>query len=148
MPRDTQFLTHSSIGGARGYDIHTREEMMVELHESENPVPQTMVCSIRQWTRGIVPHRMTGNSPTWGLLASIYCCLFFSSSFGPTQCIMSASRLLPTRPMSSKYSTRRTSVGLFVDLATHPRSHQLLPTKHSRSGICFIGNCSGMSPSR
>jgi hypothetical protein len=42
MPRDTQFLAHPSVGGSRGYDIHTRE-MMVELRESGNPVPQTMI---------------------------------------------------------------------------------------------------------
>ncbi len=39
--RDTQFLAHPSVGGSRGYDIHTRE-MMVEQRESGNPVPQTM----------------------------------------------------------------------------------------------------------
>ncbi len=89
-----------------------------------------------------------GTSPTWGLPANIYFCLFFSSLFGLTRHIMSASCLLPTRPTLSKYSTRRTSVGIFVDLATHPRSRQLLPTKHSCSGICFVGDCSGMSPSR
>jgi hypothetical protein len=35
--RDTQFLAHLSVGGARGYDIHTRE-MMVELCKSGNLV--------------------------------------------------------------------------------------------------------------
>ncbi len=66
MPRDTQFLAHPSVGGARGYDIHTRE-MMVELCKSGNPVPQTMIRSIRRWTRHIVPHRMTRNKPNVGL---------------------------------------------------------------------------------
>jgi hypothetical protein len=33
VPRDTQFLAHPSVGGSRGYGIHTRE-MMVELHKS------------------------------------------------------------------------------------------------------------------
>ncbi len=66
MPRDTQFLAHSSVGGSRGYDIHTRE-MMVELRESGNPVPQTMICSIQQWARRIVPHRTTGNKHNVGL---------------------------------------------------------------------------------
>jgi hypothetical protein len=65
-PRDTQFLAHPSVGGSRGYDIHTHE-MMVELRESGNPVPQTMICSIRQWVRRIVPHRTTGNKPNVGL---------------------------------------------------------------------------------
>jgi hypothetical protein len=46
VPRDTQFLAHPSVGGARGYDIHTRE-MMVKLCESGNPVPQTMIRSIQ-----------------------------------------------------------------------------------------------------
>jgi hypothetical protein len=50
VPRDTQFLAHPSVGGSRGYDIHTRE-MMVELRESGNLVPQTMICSIRRWAR-------------------------------------------------------------------------------------------------
>ncbi len=90
-----------------------------------------------------------GTSPAMGLLASIYCCLFLSSLFGLIWPIMSTLRLLPTtRPTSSRYSTRWTSVALFVDFATHPRSHQLLPTKHSRSGICFVGDCSGISPSQ
>ncbi len=66
MPRDTQFLAHPSVGGSRGYDIHTHE-MMVELHKSGNPVPQTMLCSIRRWVQCIVPHRMTGNKPNVGL---------------------------------------------------------------------------------
>jgi hypothetical protein len=43
--RDTQFLAHPSVEGARGYDIHTRE-MMVELCKSGNPVSQMMICSI------------------------------------------------------------------------------------------------------
>ncbi len=38
VPRDTQFLAHPSVGGSRGYDIHTHE-MMVELRKSRNPVP-------------------------------------------------------------------------------------------------------------
>jgi hypothetical protein len=46
VPRDTQFLAHHSVGGSRGYDIHTCE-MMLELRESGNPVPQTMICSIQ-----------------------------------------------------------------------------------------------------
>jgi hypothetical protein len=45
VPRDTQFLTHPSVEGARGYDIHTHE-MMVEMCESGNPVLQMMICSI------------------------------------------------------------------------------------------------------
>jgi hypothetical protein len=45
VPRDTQFLAYPSVDGSRGYDIHTRE-MMVELRESGNPVPHTMICSI------------------------------------------------------------------------------------------------------
>jgi hypothetical protein len=49
--RDTQFLAHPIVGGARGYDIYTRE-MMVELCESGNPVPQTMIGSIRRWADG------------------------------------------------------------------------------------------------
>ncbi len=65
VPRDTQFLAHPSVGGSRGYDIHTRE-MMVELRESGNPVPQTMIRSIRRWARRIVSHRMTGNKPNVG----------------------------------------------------------------------------------
>jgi hypothetical protein len=44
--RDTQFLAHPSVGGARGYDIHTHE-MMVKLCKSGNPVPQTMIRSIQ-----------------------------------------------------------------------------------------------------
>ena len=51
VPRDTQFLTHPSVGGARGYDIHTRE-MMVELCQSGNPVPTTMIHSIQRWVDG------------------------------------------------------------------------------------------------
>jgi hypothetical protein len=66
VPRDNQFLALPSVGGLRGYDIHTRE-MMVELRESGNPVPQTMICSIRGWARRIVPHWMTGNKPNVGL---------------------------------------------------------------------------------
>ncbi len=66
MPRDTQFLAHPSVGGLRGYDIHT-SEMMVELRESGNPVPQTMIRSIRQWAQRIVPRRMTKNKPNMGL---------------------------------------------------------------------------------
>ncbi len=46
VPRDTQFLAHPNVGGSRGYDINTRE-MMVELREPGNPVPQTMICSIQ-----------------------------------------------------------------------------------------------------
>jgi hypothetical protein len=46
VPRDTQFLAHLSVGGERGYDIHTRE-MMVKLCKSGNPVPQTMIRSIQ-----------------------------------------------------------------------------------------------------
>ncbi len=46
VPRDTQFLAHPSVGGSRGYDIHTRE-MTVELCESGNPVSQTIICSIQ-----------------------------------------------------------------------------------------------------
>jgi hypothetical protein len=65
-PWDTQFLAHPSVGGARGYDIHTHE-MMHELHESGNPVPQMMICSMQRWARNIVPHRMTGNKPSYGL---------------------------------------------------------------------------------
>ncbi len=38
VPRDTQFLAHPSVGGTRGYGIHTHE-MMVELCKSGNPVP-------------------------------------------------------------------------------------------------------------
>jgi hypothetical protein len=45
VPRDTQFLAHPSVGGSRGYDIHTRE-MMVELCKSRNTAPQTMIRSI------------------------------------------------------------------------------------------------------
>ncbi len=45
VPRDTQFLAHPSVGGSGGYDIHTHE-MMVELRQSVNPVPQTMIRSI------------------------------------------------------------------------------------------------------
>ncbi len=66
VPRDIQFLAHPSVGGSRGYNIHTRE-MMVELHKSGNPVPQTMICSIQRWVQRIVPHRMTGNKPNVGL---------------------------------------------------------------------------------
>ncbi len=43
--RDTQILAHPSVGGARGYDIHTHE-IMLELHEYGNPVPPMMICSI------------------------------------------------------------------------------------------------------
>jgi hypothetical protein len=61
----TQFLAHPSVGGSRGYDIHTHE-MMVELRESGNPVPQRIICSIQRWAWRIVPHRMTGNKPNVG----------------------------------------------------------------------------------
>jgi hypothetical protein len=54
VPRDTQFLAHPSVGGARGYDIHTHE-MMVKLCESGNPVPQTMIRSMQQWADGCNP---------------------------------------------------------------------------------------------
>ncbi len=76
MPRDTQFLTHPSVGGSRGYDIHTRE-MMVELRKSGNPVPQTMIRSIQRWARCIVPHRMTGNKPNVGLTGEYLFLLVF-----------------------------------------------------------------------
>jgi hypothetical protein len=66
VPRDTQFLANPSVGGSRGYDIHTHE-MMVELRESGNPVPQTMIRSIQRWAQRIVPHWMTGNKPNVGL---------------------------------------------------------------------------------
>ncbi len=66
VPRDTQFLAHPSVGGARGYDIHTCE-MMVKLCKSGNPVPQTMIYSIQRWALRIVPHQMTGNKPNVGL---------------------------------------------------------------------------------
>ncbi len=49
--RDTQFLAHPSVGGARGYDIHTCE-MMVKLCKSGNPVPQTIIRSIQLWVDG------------------------------------------------------------------------------------------------
>jgi hypothetical protein len=52
--RDTQFLAHPSLGGARGYGIHTRE-MMLKLRKSGNPVSQTMICSIQKWARCVVP---------------------------------------------------------------------------------------------
>jgi hypothetical protein len=76
VPRDTQFLTHPSVGGSRGYDIHTRE-MMVELRKSGNPVPQTMIRSIQRWARCIVPHRMTGNKPNVGLTGEYLFLLVF-----------------------------------------------------------------------
>jgi hypothetical protein len=44
-------LGPSRVGGARGYDIHTRE-MMVKLCKSGNPVSQTMICSIQRWADG------------------------------------------------------------------------------------------------
>ncbi len=66
VPRDIQFLAHPSVGGSRGYGIHTRE-MMVKLRKSGNPVPQTMIRSILRWVQHIVPHRMTGNKPNVGL---------------------------------------------------------------------------------
>jgi hypothetical protein len=46
VPRDTQFLAYPTVGGARGYDIHT-SEMMVEMYKSGNTVPWTMICSIQ-----------------------------------------------------------------------------------------------------
>ncbi len=66
VPRDTQFLAHPSVGGSRGYDIHTHE-MMLKLHKSGNPVTQMMISSIQQCARRIVPHRMTRNKPSMGL---------------------------------------------------------------------------------
>jgi hypothetical protein len=58
VPRDTQFLTQPIVGGARGYDIHTRE-MMVKMYKSGDPVPRTMTYNIQQWAWLIVPHQMT-----------------------------------------------------------------------------------------
>jgi hypothetical protein len=73
---DAQIMAHPSVGGTRGYDIHTRK-MMVEMYESGDPFPWTMICSIQRWARRIVPHRMTGNK-LGGLPVSTY---FYACSF-------------------------------------------------------------------
>ncbi len=109
LQRDTQFLAHPSVGGARSYDIHT-SEMMVEMYKSGYPIPRTRFAAHSNGCSALCCTGWPGTSPVWSLLVSIYCCLFFSSLFGLTKCIMSASRLLPMRLIIDKF--RIISLGL------------------------------------
>jgi hypothetical protein len=120
VPRDSQFLAHPSVGGTRGYDIHTHE-MMVQLHKSGNPVPQTMIRSTRQWARHIVPHWTTGNKPSMGLSGKYLFLLVLFKLVWPHSTYYECITFIANEANVVKYSMRKTSVALFVDLATHPR---------------------------
>jgi hypothetical protein len=58
--RDTRFLPHPRLGGARGYDIPFRQ-MIVDAYQAGNPAPEGMRASVYQWMQNVNPKRMTGN---------------------------------------------------------------------------------------
>ena len=66
MYRDTRFLPHPNVGGTRGYNIPFRQIFITD-YQAGCLFLANILCSIQQWVKRILPHRMTGNTLNHGL---------------------------------------------------------------------------------
>ncbi len=94
---------------------------MVELHESGNPVLQTMICSIQQWAQHVLLHLMTRNKPSMGLTGEYLLLLVFFKLVWPHSTYYECIAFIANESEVFKIFNKKTSVALFVDLATDPR---------------------------